>query len=108
MVEQQDVKLTFTDKTHQKYVYMWNNSHRKPTGNGQISYIKKLQERSPCNQVGQGRKKASRWDIKMPLVGMCKGERVYPGRPGKHPCLLGQAEGSQGPRLDRNVRMLAR
>ena len=38
----------------QKHIYMWNNSHRKPTGNWQkISFIQpKLQERSPCHWVG--------------------------------------------------------
>ena len=44
-------------QTHQKYIYMWNNSHRKPTGNWQkISYTQKLRERSPHNWVGQGKR----------------------------------------------------
>lgn len=43
-------------KTHKKYIYMWNISHRKPTANRQISYPTKT-ERSPCNWVRQKKKK---------------------------------------------------
>ena len=39
-------------KTHQKYICMWNNSYRKPTGDWQkISHTSKAARKSPPNQV---------------------------------------------------------
>ena len=31
MVEESDVDLTFSPQIHQKYIYMWNDSHRTST-----------------------------------------------------------------------------
>lgn len=48
--------MEFTSPTtHPKYTDVWNNSHGKPTQNWQKKTLVqlKLQERSPCNQVGQ-------------------------------------------------------
>ena len=44
-------------QTHQKYFYMWSNSHKKLPGNWQKnSYTTKAAKRVPCNWVELGKK----------------------------------------------------
>jgi len=57
---------------------MWNNSHRKLTGNWQkISYTTKLQGRSPHNQVGWGKTGIRSGPV--PLAEICREKKVHTG-----------------------------
>ena len=48
------MELNPPQKTHKKYIYVWNNSHVKLTGNWRKRcYITKVQERTPHNLVGR-------------------------------------------------------
>ena len=47
---------------------MWNNSHRKPTGNWQISYTTKVAHKIFMKLDRTGRKKKGKMDFKMKSI----------------------------------------
>ena len=120
-------------KTHQNYIYIWNNSHGKLEIGQRDPIQPKLQESSPCKQVGQnkrasgqnlyprewsvGREGPHRWTLSLgseqtePQSGHLSPEVLCGGD--KPPCLLGnplrQTEGQEKPGLysQKSVCMLA-
>ena len=65
----------FTPHIYQKYIYMWNNSHRKLPGKKQNSHTTKAVSKVPTNKIGWGKKSIRLIDICPPGRGLTKKER---------------------------------